>query len=67
MATDTVESMAACKVVQAAVIAKDLLHEVAESISKLGKPPVLVGFLANEDPAAGICHVYFDLQSPCLP
>lgn len=41
----------ACKVVLAATIAKSLLSEVQEGLSKLGHSPKLVGFLANEDPA----------------
>jgi len=41
------------KVVLAATIAKGLLGEVAVGLSKLDfKKPVLVGFLANDDPAA---------------
>ena len=43
---------AACKVVLAGVIAKDLMVEVSESLSTVGKAPFLVGFLANRDPAA---------------
>ena len=42
----------ACKVVLAGIIAKDLLTEVLEGLSALGKSPLLVGFLANIDPAA---------------
>lgn len=41
-----------CKVILAATIAKGLLAEVKEGLSGLSKKPVLVGFLANEDPAA---------------
>ncbi len=41
-----------CKVILAATIAKGLLAEVKEGLSGLEKKPVLVGFLANEDPAA---------------
>ena len=41
-----------CKVVLAGKVAKDLLTEVVEGLSKLGKSPLLVGFLANTDPAA---------------
>ncbi|RFU32777.1 hypothetical protein B7463_g3556, partial [Scytalidium lignicola] len=41
-----------CKVVMAGAIAKGLLAEVHESLSKLRSRPLLVGFLANEDPAA---------------
>lgn len=41
-----------CKVVLAGMVAKDLLTEVIEDVSGLGKSPLLVGFLANTDPAA---------------
>ena len=41
-----------CKVVLAAAIAKDLLVEVSEGLSKVKMPPLLLGFLANQDPAA---------------
>lgn len=41
-----------CQVVLAGAVAKDLLTEVSEGLSKLGKSPLLVGFLANTDPAA---------------
>ena len=43
---------ASCKVVLAATIAKGILIEVSEGLSKLGRVPLLVGFLANKDPAA---------------
>ncbi len=43
---------ASCKVVLAGNVAKSLLTEVAEGLSKLPKAPLLVGFLANSDPAA---------------
>ncbi|MCJ1257438.1 hypothetical protein MMC24_005263 [Lignoscripta atroalba] len=43
---------AACKVVLAGSVAKTLLAEVAEGLSRLERPPLLVGFLANADPAA---------------
>ncbi len=43
---------ATCKVVGAATISKALLAEVAEGLAKLNEKPKLVGFLANEDPAA---------------
>jgi methylenetetrahydrofolate dehydrogenase (NAD+) len=36
----------------AATIAKKFIDEIAEQVSKLEKPPKLVGFLANTDPAA---------------
>ena len=41
-----------CKVILAATVAKPLLNEVSEGLQKLDKPPLLVGFLANTDPAA---------------
>ncbi|KAL2036833.1 hypothetical protein N7G274_010376 [Stereocaulon virgatum] len=41
-----------CKVVLASNVAKDLLVEVSQGLSKVGKAPLLVGFLANKDPAA---------------
>lgn len=41
-----------CKVVLAGTIAKSLQIEVGEGLSKLKKTPLLVGFLANTDPAA---------------
>jgi methylenetetrahydrofolate dehydrogenase (NAD+) len=40
------------KVVLAKTIAEGLLKEVAEGLSKLDFKPKLVGFLANDDPAA---------------
>lgn len=43
---------ATCKVILAGTIAKSLLEEVAEGLSKLSNKPLLVGFLANHDPAA---------------
>lgn len=44
----------ACKVVLAAGIAKKLLAEVSEGLKDLEKPPHLVGFLANKDPASRV-------------
>ena len=41
-----------CKVVLAANIAKFLLSEVSTGILQLDQIPHLVGFLANDDPAA---------------
>ena len=52
MATNADETPASCKVVLAGTIAKTILKEVHETLSKLPKPPFLVGFLANSDPAA---------------
>jgi methylenetetrahydrofolate dehydrogenase (NAD+) len=46
------------KVVMAGTIAKGLLAEVAEGLSKLSIKPKLVGFLANEDPAAKVYAEY---------
>ena len=41
-----------CKVILAGSIAKSLQAEVAEGRATLASPPRLLGFLANEDPAA---------------
>ena len=41
-----------CKVVSAANVTKELLAEVKQGLLKLEKSPLLVGFLANNDPAA---------------
>ena len=41
-----------CKVVLAGKIAQRLQAEVADGLKKLARPPHLVGFLANKDPAA---------------
>jgi hypothetical protein len=46
------------KVILAGTIAKGLLAEVAEGLSKLSIKPKLVGFLANEDPAAKVYADY---------
>lgn len=43
---------ATCKVVSAATVAEGLLKEVRASLEKMDRPPLLVGFLANGDPAA---------------
>lgn len=43
---------ASCKVVLAGGIAKNLMGEVQTGLQKLGRKPLLVGFLANTDPAA---------------
>ncbi|RPA90676.1 NAD(P)-binding protein [Choiromyces venosus 120613-1] len=42
----------ACKVVLASSVAEGLLGEVKTSLERLGWAPLLVGFLANADPAA---------------
>ncbi|KAI1933922.1 Methylenetetrahydrofolate dehydrogenase [NAD(+)] [Ophidiomyces ophidiicola] len=52
MATNPEHAVASCKVILAGNVAKDLLEEVAEGRKYLEKPPHLVGFLANSDPAA---------------
>jgi methylenetetrahydrofolate dehydrogenase (NAD+) len=46
------EGSTSCKVVIAASIAKSLLAEVAHGLADLPRKPLLVGFLANQDPAA---------------
>ncbi|KAI9702074.1 MAG: NAD-dependent 5,10-methylenetetrahydrafolate dehydrogenase [Candelina mexicana] len=46
------QQVASCKVVLAGNVAKSLLMEVAEGLQKSEKAPLLVGFLANTDPAA---------------
>lgn len=43
---------ASCKVVLAGAVAKSLLSEVTDGLSELQRAPLLVGFLANADPAA---------------
>ena len=43
---------ASCKVVLAGTIASKLMVEVKKDLAKLGRKPLLVGFLANSDPAA---------------
>ena len=52
MAAQMNDGLASCKVVLAATVAKDLLAEVSQGLSKLEKPPLLVEFLAHKDPAA---------------
>jgi len=47
-----------CKVVLANTIAKSLLGEVAQGLTELDFKPKLVGFLANEDPAAQVYAEY---------
>ena len=41
-----------CKVVTAVTVAQHLSKEVNADLAKLGRSPQLVGFLANDDPAA---------------
>ncbi|KAI4219848.1 MAG: hypothetical protein L6R36_008033 [Xanthoria steineri] len=43
---------ASCKVVLAGAVAKSLQLEVGEGLAKVKRKPLLVGFLANKDPAA---------------
>lgn len=43
---------ATCKVVLAGTVANKLMLEVKGSLATLGRKPLLVGFLANTDPAA---------------
>ena len=52
MAADKKSDPTSCKVVLAGTVAKGLLTEVSEGLSMLGRSPLLVGFLANTDPAA---------------
>ncbi|KZF23816.1 methylenetetrahydrofolate dehydrogenase [Xylona heveae TC161] len=46
------DAPAGCKVVLASTVAKSLSSEVQEGLNQVGKAPLLVGFLANHDPAA---------------
>ncbi|KAI9884488.1 MAG: hypothetical protein M1823_003736 [Watsoniomyces obsoletus] len=41
-----------CRVIKASTIVQSLLDEVSEDLSRLGRSPLLVGLLANDDPAA---------------
>ena len=43
---------ASCKVVLAGTVASKLMGEVQAGLAGLGRTPLLVGFLANSDPAA---------------
>lgn len=43
-----------CKVVLANNIAKSLLEEIRDGLSKIDRKPLLVGFLASADPAARV-------------
>jgi len=43
---------ATCKVILAGTVANKLMSEVRGSLAALGRKPLLVGFLANSDPAA---------------
>ncbi len=52
MATSTEPAPTSCKVMLSKHVANGLLEEVTEGVKTLEKPPHLVGFLANSDPAA---------------
>ncbi|KAL3438726.1 hypothetical protein BDV09DRAFT_95782 [Aspergillus tetrazonus] len=52
MATPSEPAPTNCKVMLSKHVANGLLAEVSEGIKTLEKPPHLVGFLANNDPAA---------------
>jgi len=52
MATSQPPPATACKVVLANNIAKSLLSEVQDGLSKLKNPPHLLGILGNDDPSA---------------
>ncbi|KAB8266240.1 hypothetical protein BDV32DRAFT_115324 [Aspergillus pseudonomiae] len=52
MATSSDAAPATCKVVLSKNVVASLLSEVQEGVKTLEKPPHLVGFLANNDPAA---------------
>merc|ERR1712137_84299 len=43
-----------CKVILANNIAKGLLDEVRDGLAKIGRKPLLVGFLSSSDPAARV-------------
>ncbi|KAJ5218145.1 NAD(P)-binding protein [Penicillium cinerascens] len=52
MSAPTTSGPASCKVMLAKNVANGLLSEVQEGVKTLDKAPHLVGFLANNDPAA---------------
>ncbi|KAE8365833.1 hypothetical protein BDV27DRAFT_98761 [Aspergillus caelatus] len=52
MATSRDAAPATCKVVLSKNVVSSLLSEVQEGVKTLERPPHLVGFLANNDPAA---------------
>ncbi|KAH1369497.1 hypothetical protein KXW30_009175 [Aspergillus fumigatus] len=58
MATHADSVHPACKVVLSKNVANSLVAEVQEGVKTLEKPPHLVGFLANDDPAALIGFRY---------
>jgi hypothetical protein len=43
-----------CKVILANNIAKSVLEEVKDGLSKIERKPLLVGFLSSSDPAARV-------------
>ena len=45
-------AVTSCKVVLAAAVARDILNEVSEDLPRVKSSPLLVGFLANQEPAA---------------
>ncbi len=51
-AADNKADPTSCKVVLASMVAKDLLTGVSKGLLRLGETQLLVGFLANTDPAA---------------
>lgn len=58
------QSGPACRVILAGTIAKGLAKEVQDGLGSVGVKPHLVGFLANDDPAA---KMYADwTQRTCL-
>lgn len=52
MTMDGTASPPSCKVVLAGTIAKGLLAEIQQDLTKIELKPLLVGFLANDDPHA---------------
>lgn len=49
---DTISNNPHCQTVSANVVARKILEEVSEAARSLERKPLLVGFLASEDPAA---------------
>lgn len=50
--TSKADAATSCKVVLAGTVAKSLMTEVSQDLASLHHTPLLVGFLANTDPAA---------------
>lgn len=48
------ETSSSCKVILAGTIAKGLLSEIQNGLSKLDRKPHLLGILGNDDPAAKV-------------